>query len=122
MDDKFAEIRRETEFLRQQLNVTRDDYSKAVDSLVLLAQGDTSVSRAAAQVLLSTYNGSNWHMDLTDLCVLDLNYLYKALIVIRGRVLLGREPHNVIENGSELFRDLEDQWQHFHTRNRYKDK
>jgi hypothetical protein len=71
-------------------------------------------------LLLSLYNGSNWHMDLTDLCNLDYQYLLSALIAIRGRVTVHEEPHNVIENGSAIFNDLEEQWQHLHTNNRYK--
>ena len=100
--------------------VTLSDYAEAVKHLVKLARGDTSGSRVAAQVLLSLYNGSNWHMDLTDLCNLDYQYLLSALIAIRGRVTVHEEPHNVIENGSAIFNDLEEQWQHLHTNNRYK--
>lgn len=70
-----------------------------------MAQGDTSGSRAAAQVLLSTYNGNNFHMNLTDLCVLDLKYVEQALIVLRGRVMLCIEPQQMIEDGkSKNFR------------------
>jgi hypothetical protein len=38
--------------------LTKDDYAKAVKKLVYLAQLDCGGSRVAAQVLLSTYNGS----------------------------------------------------------------
>ncbi|WP_218309731.1 DUF7673 family protein [Alteromonas antoniana] len=110
----------ETEFLRQKLIVTERDYSDAVSSLLNVAQGDTSGSRAAAQVLLSTYNGSNFHMDLTDLCVLDLKYVEQALIVLRGRVILCIEPHQMIDNGKTKFSRLEKQWEHLYVKNRHK--
>jgi len=58
-------------------------------------------------------------MDLTDLCNLDIEYLKSALIAIRGRVTLWLEPHNAIDNGTAIFADLEKQWQHLHTSNRY---
>ena len=110
----------ETEFLRQKLTVTERDYSDAVSSLLNVAQGDNSGSRAAAQVLLSTYNGSNFHMDLTDLCVLDLKYVEQALIVLRGRVMLCIEPHQMIDNGKTKFSRLEKQWEHLYVKNRHK--
>jgi hypothetical protein len=39
--------------------------------------------------LLSLYDGSDWHRNLTDLGVPDWGYLQHALIVIRGRMVLG---------------------------------
>ena len=115
----FVEQMREQEFSRSQVAVTADDYTKSVLILAKVAQGDTSGSRAAAQVLLSLYDGSNWNMNLTDLCVLDFGLFAQALIAIRGRVTVFEEPHNVIENGSQIFANLEKQWQHLHTSKRY---
>jgi hypothetical protein len=116
---RIAERLQENEFLRRRLTVTREDYREAVESLLPIALADTSGSRAAAQVLLSTYNGHNYHMDITDLCVLDLAYVEKALIVMRGRTLLSIEPHSLIENGSERFLQLEDAWPGLHNSRRY---
>lgn len=112
----------ETEFLRQKLTVTERDYSEAVSSLLNVALGDTSGSRAAAQVLLSTYNGNNYHMDLTDLCVLDLKYVEQSLIVLRGRVMLCSEPHQMIEGGKAKFALLEKQWEQLYVKNRHKNE
>lgn len=117
--NRLAERLQEEQFLRSRMSVTREDYRDAVESLLPVALGDTSGSRAAAQLLLSTYNGHNYHMDLTDLCVLDLAYVEKALIVIRGRTLLSMEPHSVIENGSDRFLQLENSWPGLHTARRY---
>ena len=114
MHERIAARLREEEFLRQRLTVTTGDYKNAVESLLKLAMGDTSGSRAAAQVLLSTYNGYNYHMDLTDLCVLDLEYIEQALIVMRGRSLLCAEPHSVIPEGSRRFLALEENWPGLH--------
>jgi len=120
--DWVAERLKEEEFMREQLAVTSVDYAESVSRLVRLARGDTSGSRAAAQLLLSLYNGHNWHMDLTDLCVLDHACFQDALIAIRGRVMLFEEPHSVIENGSAVFAELEEDWQQLHTRKRYQPK
>jgi len=111
---------KEQAFLRSQVAVTLDDYSKAVVHLVGLARCDTSGSRIAAQVLLSIYNGDNWHVNLVELGLLDYDYMYSALVAIRGRLTVHEEPQNIIENGSSIFADLEVQWQHLHTNNRYK--
>lgn len=118
--DWVIEQMQEEEFLRSQLVVTHADYSNAVERLVGLAQQDTSGSLAAAQVLLSLYNGNNWHMNLTDLCLLDYQYLLSALVAIRGRTTLSEEPHNMINDGASIFSALEEQWQHLHTNRRYK--
>ncbi len=85
-----------------------------------MATQDTSGSLAAAQVILSIYNGDNWHVDLTHLGYLDYEALQYALVAIRGRLTLHVEPHNVIANGKAIFRQLEEQWQPLHTMNRYK--
>ncbi len=120
-NERFFAMMEETEFLRQKLTVTERDYSEAVSSLIDLAMDDTSASRAAAQILLSTYNGNSYHMDLTDLCVLDLKYVEQALIVLRGRVMLSKEPQEMIDYGQTKFSELERQWEHLYVKNRHKD-
>lgn len=120
-NERFFAMMEETEFLRQKLTVTERDYSDAVSSLLNLAMDDTSASRAAAQILLSTYNGNSYQMDLTDLCVLDLKYVEQALIVLRGRVMLSKEPQEMIDYGQTKFSELERQWEHLYVKNRHKD-
>jgi hypothetical protein len=110
---------KEQAFLRSQVAVTLDDYSKAVVHLVGLARCDTSGGRIAAQVLLSIYNGDSWHVNLVELGLLDYDYIYSALVAIRGRLTVHEEPHNIIKDGSAIFADLEVQWQHLHTNKRY---
>lgn len=102
--------------------LTHSDYTDAVTLLVKLAQKDCGGSRVAAQVLLSTYNGYNWHMDLTDLCNLGGAYYRAAMIVIRCRVELSREPQCVIDNGSFIFDQLEKDWQCYHITKRYQSR
>lgn len=109
----------EEEFMRGRLEVPLADYVDAVESLLPIAMGDTGGSRAAAQLLLSIYNGYKYHMDLTDLCVLDLSLLEKAFIVLRGRVMLAMEPHSIIENGAARFLELEELWPELHIKRRY---
>lgn len=110
----------EQEFLKSQMTVTLVDYQSAISQLVAVAQQDTSAAATSAQVLLSIYNGRNWQLDITDLGSLDYNNLSAALIAIRGWLFVQEYPHNVIENGTAIFDDLEAQWQHLHVDNRYK--
>ena len=55
-------------------DVTYQQYQDAVIQLCELAQRDTSGSRAAAQVILSAYNGYRWQVDITELCYLFSNW------------------------------------------------
>lgn len=109
----------EDQFLKSQLTVTEIDYKESVKYLVSHAENDTSGSRAAAQLLLSLYDGSKWHMDLSDFCIMDNCMVMQSLIAIRGRVILSKEPHSVIENGTEIFENLTRKWQHINVNNRY---
>lgn len=101
-------------------SITIDDYAAGVVKLVQLATGDTGGSMAAAQVVLSAYNGNDWQLDITDLCRLDQDHYVAALAVIRGRAEIRTEPHLLIEDGDKLFRQLWDQWSRYHIDNRWK--
>jgi hypothetical protein len=109
---------KEQEFLHSQLSVTEIDYRAAVLLLVGVAQNDTSNARVAAQVLLSLYNGYEYHVDLTDLGLLDYKILQAALIAIRGRIFVSVEPHEIIEDGQAIFKRLAQQWTTLHVDNR----
>lgn len=96
-------------------------YQAAVENLMAIAKQDTSGSRAAAQVLLSAYNGSEFQLDISDLCLLDFPLYACAIAVIRGRVELRIEPHEIISDGGQRFNALWDQWcPSFHIANRSK--
>jgi hypothetical protein len=99
--------------------ITLDDYAQAVARLVKLAFRDCGGSRAAAQVILGLYNGNAWHVNLIDLMNLDQDYFRDCITAIRGRYEFSREPHDVIENGDQLFKHMQAEWQHFHVKNRY---
>lgn len=109
----------ESGFLNKKLVITENDYKDAIDSLIELALDETGGSRAAAQVLLSTYKGNSYHVDLTDLCVFDYNYLEKALIVIKGRSMLSMNPSDAVHNGHQRFKKLEMHWKCLHVNERY---
>ena len=94
--------------------VSPQDYTVAVIKLVKLAQQSTSSGRAAAQVLLSAYNGFEWQLDVTDLNSLDRKNFEAAMTVIRGRHDTWTEPHSVIENGNTIFQNLWKQWSRLH--------
>lgn len=102
--------------------LTESDYAEAVNLLVKLAQRDCGGSRVAAQVLLSTYNGNYWHVNLVDLTNLDAAHYRAAIIVIRCRVEIWREPHEMIENGSAVFEALAKDWAAYNVENRYQRK
>lgn len=95
------------------------DYATAVSKLIGLARTDVGGSRAAAQVLLSLYNGDDFHVDLTDLCLLDEHYYQAAMIAIRGRIEFRNEPHEMIGGGGRIFEQLWEDWKHLHVKNRY---
>lgn len=120
-DSLIASIR-EVEILRSQLTVTVADYKDAVMRLVAVAQADTSNALPAAQVLLGLYNGYEYHVDLNDLGILDYVNLKAALIAIRGRIFCSIEPHETIDNGESVFKDLSEQWSHLHVSKRYVNK
>ena len=120
--DWVKEYHRKNASLEAALAVTLEEYQSAVKHLVGLARSDTGGSAPAAQVVLSLYNGHNWHVDLTDLGSLDYEYLTSALIAIRGRLLLQTEPHDVIPDGPDIFAALQEQWAHLHTSRRYSKK
>lgn len=90
--------------------ITPTEYAKAVTACVELAQYGTGGGRVAAQVLLSAYNGDSFQLDVTDLCNLDHTNYPLALAVIRGRYEVGREPQEMIPDGSNVFRALWKQW------------
>ena len=111
--------KQEQEFLRSQMAVAMPDYSSSVKRLVEVASSDTGAASAAAQVLLACYNDRNWQLNVMDLGSLDYSLMQDAFIVMRGWLFLHEYPHNVIEDGQEIFTSLEDQWQHLHVEKRY---
>lgn len=90
--------------------ITVAEYVEAVAGLIPLALQYTHGGRAAAQVLLSAFNGGEFQLDITDLCNLDRKNYALAISVIRGRYETGSEPHNVVKDGSSIFSELWDRW------------
>lgn len=86
--------------------VTKDQYRQAIETLLPIARGDTGGSAPAAMVLLSAYNGYYWTVSIPDFCYFDWKHYDAAMTIIAGRVELSIEPHNLIENGSEIFKAL----------------
>ncbi|MGI9278223.1 MAG: DUF7673 family protein [Endozoicomonas sp.] len=82
---------------------------KVVQPLVDLAFTDTGAAEAAAQVLLSCYDGSRYHLCVRDLCLLDDKHYQAALLVIRLRIEKGIEPHELFDD-TELFSKLCKRW------------
>jgi hypothetical protein len=99
--------------------ITYEEYAHAICKLVPMAKQDTSGSRAAAQVLLGTYNSGEFHCDLVDLALLDEEHFDAAIDVIRGRAQLRREPHELITNGDRHFGLIWERWGHLKISERY---
>lgn len=102
-------------------NVTLESYRDAVVVLLSLARGDTGGGVVAAQVLLSLYNGYDFHVDLTDLGRLDHDHLDAACLAIACRHKLFTEPHEVIPDGSAKFEVLRELYPNLNVRRRYEE-
>ena len=100
--------------------VTREQYTAAVHRLLRVVNISCGASRAAAQVLLSAYNGDSFQLSIPDLCILDPNNYQAALVVIQGRCQGIAEPHELIPNGSRIFEELCADWAGYHLQNRWK--
>lgn len=100
--------------------ITAEEYAAAISLLVKVAQTPSHSGRAAAEVLLSTYNGFEFQADLAGLSSLDGKNFSLALAVIQGRYDTGREPHMMVGNGNEIFRSLWAQWFRLHVDERAK--
>lgn len=95
-------------------------YREGVEVLSQMALNHFGGSaQAAAQVLLSTYNGYNFQLDLADLCHFDSENFAHAIAVMTGRVKTFEEPHMIIENGQAIFTELEKRYAHLHVSQRY---
>ena len=104
-DDIFNKIDEAT-FQENRLSVTEKDYREAIDLLYKVALNNTGQSEVVAKVLLSAYDGYKYQISIPDLSSLDLALFEMALIIIRGRAINKIEPHEIIENGQEKFKNL----------------
>lgn len=119
MSNALFEALRAQEEARQRLAVTLPDYALAVKTLLPVALNDTSGGRVAANLLLSLYDADTYPLPLADLGILDLDLLEHALLALRGRILLGKEPHELVVNGQAQFTQLVALWPHLQARSRY---
>jgi hypothetical protein len=90
--------------------ISQEEYAKAVADGVDLARQPTGGGRVMALVLLSAFNGDWFQLDVAGLCNLDRGNYAIAINVIRGRYEVAREPHEMIADGTEIFRALWTQW------------
>ena len=102
------------------MDIDTETYSLAILELAATAQGATGGAGVAAQVLLSAYKGDAYQLNIVDLCKLDPDHYQAALSVIRGRKELGGEPQNFLNNGEQIFKELWQQWERYHVKNRGK--
>lgn len=117
--ERVASIANEQILFDLKKTQAEEPYKAGVKALLDMSLShDGSGARAAAQVLLGSYN-CHIHLDITDLCLLDTEHFTHAMAVINGRVVCGREPQEMITNGDDLFRDLWNRWEHLHCIIRY---
>lgn len=104
--------------------ISPEEYSKGVRILVefISHHPTTGGAKVCASVLLSTYNGSEFHVNLASLGNLDFELYRAALAVIRGRVECGKEPQQMIAGGANLFPRLWKEYQHLTVTNRAKQR
>ena len=76
----------------------------------LAALSDTGQASVAAKVVLGTYNGDAFPLDLTEIGRLDTALFEDAINVIRLRVQHHVEPHNFYVDGDALFQEMIDVW------------
>lgn len=94
--------------------VTKEAYAEAVVQLLNTTQmSGTSGARACARLLLSLYNSSEWHFDMSEMGLLDYENYVPAVIAIRGREELMIEPHQLVENGDDIFSALWSRFERF---------
>lgn len=115
--ERFAEIAE-----LDKTKISMKEYGEGVVTLAncVYIHPTTSGARICANVLLSTYNGDEFHFSLVDLCNLDINLYQAALAVIRGRVECRREPQTLIKNGDDVFGYLWENYEHLSVVNRAK--
>lgn len=101
-------------------SITLEQYAQSVETLMNFAQKDCGGSCVCAQVLLSTYNGSEFQLDIVDLNRLDEKLYSHALVVIRGRIELNIEPQMTFANEDKRFEKLWAQWRHYHVKCRWR--
>lgn len=101
-------------------SITEQQYLNAVSNLLSLAQCDCGGSGVCAQVLLSVYNGEEYQLNLVDLGRLDLQLYNDAITVIRARTELRIEPQELMHSLDLIFKELWQQWQCYHVKNRGK--
>ena len=70
---------------------------EALKKLWLMAQHDNGGARVCARLLLGLYNGLRFPFDLTDLRLLDNDYLEAALTVLRMDSQPAMEVHELLQ-------------------------
>ena len=98
----------------EKTKISNEEYALAVQSLIdyILCHPTTDSAKVCASVLLSCYCGAEFHVNISSLSILDYELYQAVLIVIRGRVERGKEPHQMIESGGEVFTLLWKRYQH----------
>lgn len=96
----------EAEIICSELSVSAGEYHKAIELLWARSMVEDAEESVASRILLGAYDPTHWGLTFSDLGSLDYPLLKAALVVMRGRLVLGIEPHTVISDGTARFHQL----------------
>ena len=87
------------------------DLKVSTEALLLVAQGNTHSSTAAALTLLSAFDSSEFFLPLRELRNLDQDNFKHAAQIIESN-WDGLSPHQTLDHGEDRFIELSQQWKH----------
>jgi len=85
------------------------DYLKAIEGLLMQAQGDDKAAEVCALVLLSCDRGERFQISLSDLNVLDSTLIAHAMVAITLRYRT-YSLQALLRNGGDRLDALAEQW------------
>jgi hypothetical protein len=88
---------------RQALEATG---TEAMQCLANAAQGDSGQSHHCRRILLVTYNGNEWPLDLTRLRVIDRKLQRAAIAAIELGIYAGDAPWRLLPDGERLMQQF----------------
>lgn len=78
-------------------------------ALLLIAEGDTGSSKAAALTLLSAFDSVRFFLPLRELRSLDGDNFHHAMKIIKSN-WDGLSPHQTLDHGEDRFIELSKKW------------
>lgn len=108
--EKFANINWLNSSCREDVHSIRIEGAVALSHLLPVALNNTNQSPKVAGFLLNLYNGSRFPFDMTMLRGLDHELFIDCLTVLMMDSTHGREIHNYVEKGQEVWERMAKDW------------